>query len=148
MKKFLPTKTCLACLGCCRFAEEDSLWLPRLLKEELKCVKKIRLVPGEGTNNFFCAFLNPKNNKCGIYKHRPFDCQLYPFLLCRKGSKIFLSIDLNCPYARDNFKNERSEKYIKYLVKLSKSKKFTGILKNNPQIIQAYPGVTSIYEVK
>lgn len=137
IRNLIPNKICLACFGCCRFAEKDSIWGPA----------GIKLVPGKGQSSFLCSFLNPKNNKCRIYPHRPFDCRLYPFLLCRKGRKIFLSADSNCPYLEKHMRTREVKNYISYLLKFLNSKKAAKILKNNPQIIQEYPGLTDIAEI-
>lgn len=137
IKQFIPSKVCLACFGCCRFAEKGSVWNP----------PNIKLVPGKGQSNFLCSFLNPKNNKCRIYPHRPFDCRLYPFLICRRGKKVFLSADLNCPYLEKHLESGEVKKYVVSLLNFLNSKKFLKVLKDNPQIAQEYPGLTDIAEI-
>lgn len=148
IRNLIPSKICLACLGCCRFSEKGSVWLPHLLKEEGKRLKKIKLVPGAGLSIFLCSYLNQKSNKCIIYKGRPFDCRLYPFLIRRKAKKVFLSADLNCPYMEKHLRASEVKRYIAYLLKFLHSKRFLKILKGNPQIIQEYPGVLDVGEIK
>ncbi len=147
IKQLIPNKICLTCFGCCRFDQKNSAWAPRLLKEEEKLLGKIKLTFDPKAKFFSCSFFDPKKNKCRVYRRRPFECRLYPFLLCRKENKVFLSIDLNCSCAGGNFKNKKFKEYAEYLIRLLKSKKFLKTLENNPQIAQAYPQVTSIYEI-
>ena len=110
IKQLVGEDFCLACRGCCRFLTKDSVWGPVLLKEEAKTLRrdnllddtmassgKIPLVKSsDKDSNFVCLFFNEGANRCKIYGKRPFECQLYPFLLNRKGSKVFLAADSNC----------------------------------------------------
>lgn len=160
IKQFIPQNYCLSCQGCCRFAQVDSVWSPCLLDEDLKELaknnlspsiissrKKIRLIPFHKQDNFICPLLG-LDSKCKIYSFRPFECQLYPFLLNRKGRKVFLAIDLNCPYAKGNLKAPAFKKYTRYLAGLLGRPRRLSALKNNPQVIQEYPEVLNLVELK
>jgi Fe-S-cluster containining protein len=167
IKQVIPRDYCLGCQGCCRFGQQDSVWLPCLLNEEIEGLlkknfpsslisgeKKIRSQPHPEENNFtpplragagfICSFFVPQDNKCKIYAFRPFECQLYPFLINRKDDKIFLAVDLRCPFAQENLKNPKYKKYIQYLTDLFNGSSVIQILKNNPQIIQTYPEVLNL----
>jgi len=170
IKQIIPSDYCLSCNGCCRFSEEDSVWLPCFLKEEIEnlleknfppsiisCNNKIRSIPYPAQNNstpqlrleagFICPFFVPKDNKCKIYAFRPFECQLYPFLINRKDDKIFLALDLRCPFVKENLESEKIKEYIRYLTCLFNSPHWIQILKNNPQAIQIYEDVLNLTEL-
>lgn len=160
IKQFIPQGVCLECKGCCRFSEENSVWSPCLLDEEIQDLldKKIppasisadrraHPVPAE-KGGYICPFLNQQENKCQIYGFRPFECQIYPFLICLRDKKVLLTIDLNCEYIKQNLNSKELKDYIDYLTNLLNSPKQLKILKNNPQIIQAYEEVLDIVEIK
>lgn len=157
IKQFVPEEVCLKCQGCCRFKEAVGVWLPGVLNEEedtlkknsLPCSqdKKIAPVFSEKEGIFFCPLLNRKENKCAIYSERFFDCQLYPFVITRKQEKVYLAVDLNCVFIKNNFKSTVFERYVEYLLGLLHSRVYQNILRNNPQITQIYPEVTDIKEL-
>jgi len=161
IKQFVPSEYCLKCKGCCRFHDEHSVWAPCLLEEEIenfidrkdipavsisidKRIHPIRNPAGEG---FICPFLNPQDNKCAIYSLRPFECQLYPFLICKKAQKILLTVDLNCPYIKEKLNSRELKDYNNYLIGFLNSPAQLRILKDNPQILQAYKEVLDVIEL-
>jgi len=161
MKQFLPNGTCVDCLGCCRFLVSDSVWSPSLLDQDIRKLlknkippslistnKKLRLIPGQKKENFICAFLNTQDNKCKIYSFRPFECQLYPFLINKQAKKLFLAIDLNCHFIKENLENIELRNYAQYLIELLNTPSKSKIFKDNPQIIQEYSGVLNLAELK
>lgn len=162
LKQFIPQAYCLKCKGCCRFKQEYSVWLPCLLDEEIQYFldnkeipavsltadKKIHPVPGPQQEGFICAFLDPAANKCRIYSHRPFECQLYPFLLNLRGKKVILTVDLNCPYIRENLNSKEFKAYVDELAAFLNSAQQIKILKANPQLLQAYEEVAELVELK
>ena len=89
-------------------------------------------------------FLSPAENKCKIYLNRPFECQLYPFLINRRAEGVFLAVDLNCPFASQHLNHPEFKKYLDYLKGFLDSPKQLGILKRNPQILQSYEGVSDL----
>ncbi|MBI3990805.1 MAG: YkgJ family cysteine cluster protein [Candidatus Omnitrophica bacterium] len=160
IKHIIPQEVCLRCQGCCRFKKPDSAWSPCLLDEEIQdlldkkippaCIssnKKLLLIPNPQGEGFICPFLESKDNKCKIYGFRPFECQLYPFLINLRGGKVILTLDLNCPYVAENLKSEDFKKYTKDLIDFLNSPAQLSILKENPQIIQAYEEVLDIIEL-
>ncbi|MFH1440742.1 MAG: YkgJ family cysteine cluster protein, partial [Candidatus Omnitrophota bacterium] len=115
IKQFVPSRVCLKCRGCCRFIEADSVWQPSLLENEAEALsknrttadyitkdKRICLIPSKNKDIFYCAFFDTSKNKCKIYLKRPLECQMYPFLINRRDNKIFLSVDLNCPFIKES----------------------------------------------
>jgi Fe-S-cluster containining protein len=147
-KQAIPQEFCLKCRGCCRFSQQDSVWKPHLLEEEKSWVAKIRIIPAAGENDYICGNLSCPENKCRIYADRPFECRLYPFLFDRKDNKVFLALDLNCAFVRENNKNPEFEEYTRSLIKLIQSKEYLDILKNNPLLAQEYAGVMDLIELK
>lgn len=159
IEQFVPQEACLKCRGCCRFSEENSVWSPCLLQEEIQDLldkkippasitldKRIHPVPGEDSA-FICPFLSRQENKCKIYEFRPFECRIYPFLICVRNKKAHLTVDLNCPYVREKLNSKEFKEYINYLTDFLNSPKQLQTLKDNPQIIQAYEEVMDIVEL-
>lgn len=162
IKQFVPEEVCLKCQGCCRFAESNSIWLPCLLEEEilelidrkdipaasLSLDKRLMPVAVEGKEGFFCPFLSTHDNKCKIYSFRPFECRLYPFLISMRDKKVLLTVDLNCPYIQDKIKSAEFKEYVWYLTETLNSPKQLKVLKDNPQLVQAYAEVLDVVELK
>lgn len=137
------------------------MWLPCLLDEEIQGLldknvppasisigKKIQPIPDLRQESFICPFLNIADNKCKIYDFRPFECQLYPFLLALRNGKVFLTIDLNCPYIKANLKSQELKDYIGYLTSFLNSSAQKQLLKDNPHIIQSYQDILDVIELK
>ncbi len=161
IKQFVPQEVCLRCQGCCRFKEQDSVWLPCLLDEEIQDLintdipgvyltldKRIEPLTNPSGEGFICPFLDSGDNKCKIYTKRPFECQLYPFLINLRGKKIVLTIDLNCCYVQEKLNTQEFKEYAGYLSQLLNSPAQIKLLKENPQILQAYEEVSEIVELK
>jgi Fe-S-cluster containining protein len=177
IKQFVPQKACLECRGCCRFAEEDSAWVPALLNEEIAHFlnqgaaaalitprKKLKIVPFPKQKAYLCPLFKYEDNKCKIYDSRPLECQLYPFLICAKeGSggegvnktnagagrmrKIYLAADSNCPFLKEKNNTPDFKEYTRYLVSLLQNPPYAELLRNNPHIAQSYAEVSQIQEI-
>jgi Fe-S-cluster containining protein len=162
IKQFVPQDVCLKCQGCCRFKKADSVWTPCLLDEEIQNLvdkadippallsldRRIRPIDNPQGEGFICAFLDIQHNKCKIYELRPFECQLYPFLISMRHKKILLTLDLNCPYVKDKLDTQEFKDYTSYLSALLNSPKQLEVFKDNPQIIQAYEEVLDVMELE
>lgn len=161
MKQFVPQESCLKCQGCCRFSQQNSLWAPCLLDEEIQDLldrdippvsismeKRICPIPHPSQEGFVCPFFNIQENKCKIYDFRPFECQLYPFLINFRNKKALLTVDLNCPYIKDNLNTKALGEYTDYLIHFLNSKEQLNNFRNSPQIIQAYEEVLDIIELQ
>jgi len=150
IKQIIPQDFCLACQGCCRFLKQKTVWSARLMKrekEKLGCrFNKLRLFAHPQKN--ICEFFNYRQNKCRIYSRRPFDCRLYPFLLQRKGRRIYLAVETNCPFVQDNQDSPGFQKFIRYLIALLRRPDWRRTLRDNPQVIQKYTRVLSLTELK
>ena len=149
IKQLIPVNFCLKCKGCCRFSKAQTSWSVSLLKEEageLLNNNKIRPVPYE--DYYICPLLNLEDNKCKIYGARPFECQLYPFLIRKHQKKVFLAVDLKCLFANDNLESKEFKEYIGYLSDFLNGSGGGKVLKNNPQIIKEYGAVVNLGEIK
>ena len=161
IKQFVPSEFCIQCKGCCWFKEADSVWSPCLLDEEIQEVldkkdipvasisinRRIQPIANPGGADFVCPYLGIPDNKCKIYEIRPFECQLYPFLINLRKGKVLLTVDLNCPYVYENINSRQAKDYIIYLTGYLNSPKQIKMLKSNPQIIQAYEEVREVAEI-
>lgn len=161
IKQFVPSEFCIKCKGCCRFKEAGSVWSPCLLDEEIQTIldkkgipvasisidRHIQPVACPGCSELVCPYLAVSENKCQIYEMRPFECQLYPFLLNLRKGKVLLTVDLNCPYVYEKINNQEAKEYIIYLTGLLNSPKMLKLFKDNPQIIQAYEEVREVAEI-
>lgn len=130
LRQLIPQAFCLKCKGCCRFLDKKSQWIPKISASEILKARKVgissllfskvpengyrlKLVSAKEIN--LCAGLSAKTNKCRIYHHRPFDCQLYPFILTSRNKKIFLSLHLACPFVKEHLESKGFNNYLKYL---------------------------------
>ncbi len=162
IRQLIPSSVCLNCRGCCRFREENSVWLPCLTDEEalgfadrpgipavsVSPDKRIQPVPHPDGEGFICAFLDFKQNSCRIYPLRPFECRLYPFLINLRAKKVLLTVDLNCPYVREHLQEAAFKEYTAELAAYLNQPAQLKMLRNNPQLIQAYEQVAEIVELK
>jgi Fe-S-cluster containining protein len=157
LKQFVPQEVCLACQGCCRYAEKETVWQPFFMIDEITELTGKGILPacvfthehsrkGKGAcinlvrvgDSFFCPCLEIQENKCKIYKNRPLDCQLYPFLLVHKEDRAFLAADRKCPYIQKMRKTLSLDGYIRYLLEFLSSQDFISLADHNPEIFQIY----------
>ena len=161
IRQLIPEEFCLKCKGCCRFAQLDSSWSPSLLDDDVGVLlkhkippfvilpnKKIRLAWYQKEDVYTCSLLDPGDNRCRVYAWRPFECQLYPFLVNRKGKNIYLAVDEKCPFIKDLQKTQLFKAYVQYLTDCFNAPELRKILKRNPQIAQEYPGVINLISLK
>jgi Fe-S-cluster containining protein len=161
IKQFIPQEVCLKCQGCCRFKEASSVWSPCLLNEEIQelldkpgipaatisICRRIQPIANPNGADFLCPFLGIRDNQCKIYNIRPFECQLYPFLINLRKDKVLLTVDLNCPYVYEQINSPKAKDYIIYLTDYLNSAPLLSMLKDNPQIIQAYEDLREVAEL-
>ncbi len=162
IRQFVGQEFCLKCRSCCRFKEADSVWSPCLLDEEMQELvdrpgipaayisadRRIQPVADPGGGGFICPFLNSADSKCRIYDLRPFECRLYPFLINLRKGKVLLTVDLNCPYVIERMNTPEMQEYIAYISSYLNSPKQLKMLKDNPQVIQAYEEVREVAELR
>lgn len=157
LKQFIPQEFCLKCDVCCRFYQDHCVWAPLFTESEISCLVKKSILSSlifttSATANtggqrinllkhqdyFVCPCFNPSDSKCKIYIYRPFECQLYPFLLTREGTQFYLAQDKKCPYL--NITGEHKIKaYAGYLKNEFKKKDTISFLRQNQELFAEYP---------
>ena len=146
-EKLIPEGYCFSCQGCCRFAERDSAWLPHLLEEEKKYFTELSVLFDPRQRNYLCGFLDRETNKCKVYAKRPFDCRFYPFLINRFNDGVFLGIDLNCVFIKENIGKKGFRESLLKMGGLCQSENFRNILKDNPCLVQAYEDILNLARI-
>lgn len=158
LRQFVPQEVCLSCDGCCRFKEETSSWRPKVGPEELALSSKAaskplaELILGPATvdrngyiktvschGQHLCSFFKQDDNTCRIYSARPFECQLYPFILSREpegAPAIFAHI--NCPHIQATLGTPEFKDYVEYLKEFFTGAPVRDFLKRNPVLIGDY----------
>lgn len=153
-KQFVPSPVCLECDGCCRFKESDSRWRPHMTKEEQRIAlqsnilgrifdklsvsadERIKTISCGG--GFLCRFFKEQDHTCNIYTVRPFECQLYPFLLGKEGEKKILYVHLNCPHVQKHWGTALYKEYAVYLQNYFKQPEVKEFLRHNPSVFADY----------
>ncbi len=161
LKQFVFRKDCFECGACCSYHEENTVWGPLFMREEIVELVEKNIVPAaifsdahaDGTmrphlvkhgNMFLCPCFEPGGKKCKIYSERPLDCQLYPFVLAQKDNMTWLAAAQNCPAVYNIEQSREIKEYIDYLLAIFSSEQFIQLVKNNPGIVQDY-GLDVVY---
>jgi len=157
MKQFLSSDVCLACEGCCRFDKEKSDWRPKIGKSEKIC-SQVTVEQGGYLNDklcqgiYVCGFFNSKDTTCTIYQDRPFECQLYPFVLTGFNQNPAVSVHLSCPYVQEKKETKVYDQYVSYLKDLFLEPEVGVLLKASPHLFGKYLGYESelewVFDVK
>ena len=134
LKQLIPSEVCLACDVCCRFPERQGPMVPIFSLEEQSRAIKLGLskhdFPSPETKRgvqiqtkplgdcFRCPAFEPDTHQCQIYPERPFDCQLYPYLLMFDSDKqnVLLVLDPLCPYVQTHTEETEVKEYSVYLI--------------------------------
>ena len=153
-KQFVSSNVCLTCDGCCRFKESDSRWRPHMTQEEQRIASASGIagkifdglsVSADGKigtmscpGGFLCRFFKEEDHTCGLYSVRPFECQLYPFLLGKEGEKTVLYVHLNCPYVQEHWGTSLYKEYAAYLQNYLQQYEVQEFLRHNPAVFTDY----------
>jgi uncharacterized protein len=153
LEQFVPSEICLQCDGCCRFKDKDSAWRPKISGEEVARARElglaekifnqgvvdkdnyIRTAPGCGEH--FCSFFNSQDHTCAIYQARPFECELYPFVISRDAQGAGVYMHLNCPHVEAN-PGEATAAYVRYLKDYFAREDIRDFLTRNRGLIHDY----------
>ena len=151
--QFVPQKVCLSCDGCCRFKEATSIWRPKITREEItqkksSLIEKIFSKQAIDSRGYLktvmkgsvcqCTFFNLEDNTCRIYDNRPFECQLYPFLLNKRGKEIVISVHLMCPHVQEKRNAPQFENYVVALKQFFQKRDIKDFLRRNPNLATDY----------
>ena len=144
LKQFVPSEVCMACDGCCRFKEEKSQWRPKLASFEKSQFpasaidQNSFLKTSPCQNGYQCQFLDGKTNSCRVYDNRPFECQLYPFILTKKDNRPALDVHHNCPYVQQNRDKTYFQEHADYLKQFFRRQDMKDFIAQNPSLINDY----------
>jgi len=154
IQQFVPSEVCLKCDGCCRFKEPGTIWRPKMSGEETARATSVGLaekilgpdiLDGEqfirtkpGCGEHLCQFFNPEDHACAIYKARPFECELYPFVISKDGRGAALYMHLNCPHVQENFNRVSLKVYVKYLKEFFAKPDVRAFLQRNRGLLNDY----------
>lgn len=150
IKQYVSSDYCLSCLCCCRYNSSSSIWSPNLLEQEKRelGLEKIELIPIN--ESYICRFLNLENNRCRIYKKRPLECRLYPFLINSCSEKLYLSVHLSCPFVKGKINGEKFKRYLNYLNRYLLKPSVSSTLNRDRKLFPSYPAeqVVNLAELK
>jgi len=154
VRPLVSSDVCLSCDGCCRFKEEQSSWRPKLAKEEAAHGAKMGLpieIFSKNTSwpdgsvhtmicngQHVCRFFSPELNSCSIYRARPFECQLYPFVLSKQDHQIQLCVHLACPFVQEKRNDPSFDVYVDYLKVFFRKPKMIDFIRRNPFLAGDY----------
>lgn len=118
--QIVSSPECLPCQVCCLFPDRSTAFRPFFAGEEISVhssneMERTRLFGTlttaigsqaeliEEGGGFRCPFLESATHACRIYRDRPLDCRLYPFMIAcaPDGESVHLVLDLHCPPLRD-----------------------------------------------
>ena len=150
--QFVPQDVCLACDGCCRFAEPESVWRPKVFDGEEaedactaldahRCVQA-RVTGGQCE----CVFFERKTNTCQIYDQRPWECRLYPFMLTRRGEHVWVVMHLACPHIQDALGSESLKNFVITLQSYFEQDDVVEFLRRHAQNVTDYTAYTQELE--
>ncbi|MDZ4242153.1 MAG: YkgJ family cysteine cluster protein [Candidatus Omnitrophota bacterium] len=106
------------------------------LKTNVASDGRLKAIPHK--DGCICTFFNPQHNTCGMYHARPFDCQLYPFLLTRRQGRAAVCVHLNCPYVQEKKDSAEFDAYAAYLREFFRRADVRDMLEKHPALIGDY----------
>lgn len=144
MKQLIPSGYCLSCQGCCRFSSDQGSWVTKLLPSEQSALglqaQAVPLVEQPGQALWYCAYLEPEKNACSLYARRPFECQLYPFVLNRRRDAVLLAYDMNCRFVQEQCGSSAFAGYARELAAYLCSSPVRGQLEKAGYMLASYEG--------
>ncbi len=156
--QFVPQNVCLACEGCCRFDQEFSGWRPKLGESEREFLTEIifskkkvdrhHMVKAEADGvGCHCTFFDMAEKVCSIYRYRPFECRLYPFLLMKHSDQVNVGVHLACPHIQDQQAQAVYQNFQKELKAYFNDPATLAFLKDNPALIRDYSAYLSEIDI-
>lgn len=145
LKQFVPSDVCLGCDGCCQFQQQGTDWRAKVGVEERDALDAATQIDHAGYlktcahgDQHRCVFFNPKTHHCAVYDRRPFDCQLYPFVLSRVPEGIGVYMHLSCPYVQTMLNTDALKNYVNYLKGFFDEYETQIFLLKNPEVVHDY----------
>lgn len=150
LKQFVPSDICLKCDGCCRYKDANSIWRPKLGRQDIQKLEilktdsqslcsdgRLATFPSKGGNHI-CRFLHVQDNTCRVYVKRPFECLLYPFILSKTKDVIGVYAHLSCPFVGGHQHQAAFDDYAVYLKDLLKQDPMREFLASNRDMFHDY----------
>lgn len=158
MKQIIKHEQCLRCRECCRFRADRLYFAPLFTQDEIESIRQTgadmpEFVPFQGSDKVFqiklqpaqikdpvyeyvCPFLDEANYVCTIYEQRPFDCQVWPFIVMREaGRKILAHFTGESCLALDEVDAADFAEYRDYFAALIRSEKYRDMLTRFPELV-------------
>jgi Fe-S-cluster containining protein len=109
--------------------------------------KKKVVVKDPEADQMSCEFLIENDHSCRVYAKRPFECELYPFLLINTDSGLDLAAHLGCPFIIDNINKDEFSQYADFLLEKLAQPEIMDVIKNQKKVFHWYPEV-ELYKIK
>jgi len=153
--QFVPQQVCLSCDGCCRFKDADSSWRPKAAPEEIDAARAAGLaehifsradldgeqritIGGCHNGSHICRFFSPQDNRCTIYAYRPFECQLYPFVLMKDAGRLVVAVHTLCPHIESSGTSAGFADYTEYLRTFFRRDDVARFIRSNAAMVDDY----------
>lgn len=158
LKTITKSADCFACPSpCCRFAKEDIYFAPVITDQEKKILKEtgikfgssrkgkrvflLKLKPSRSNKQIYvCPFLKEENGACLVYKQRPLDCSLWPFIFSKStdGKKTILACFTKICPSLNKISTQEKKKYLEYLKNWLEEIDYKQLLKDYPELVWNY----------
>ena len=141
LQQFVPSEVCLQCEGCCRFPSADSPWRPKVGSQEPLAdqVDTSGHLPTKFVGEcYHCKYFKAADSTCQAYGHRPFECELYPFILSLEQNQARVYMHLACPYIQMQQDKPALQEYITYLKGFLSTDHFHTFLAANRRLLHDY----------
>lgn len=151
--QIVPESWCLECKICCRFPETEGVQTPTWSSLEADWARKagadsswFLAIPESPSlapqlhscgSGYRCPAFQEEQNRCSIYRVRPLDCRLYPFVLTKDaaGTRALLAMDQKCPFIQAHGTDPDLIAYSQQLTRYLDSPLGLAYLKTNPHLI-------------
>lgn len=158
MKQIVQHEQCQRCRECCRFRADRQYFAPLFTQEEIDRIRAVRADMPEFTPynerqtvfqiklkqaeiddpvyQYVCPFLDEVNYACTVYDMRPFDCQVWPFIVLQEAGRTMLAhFTGDVCLALDEADQTDFEVYKDYFAALVTSEKFLTFIKTYPDLV-------------
>jgi Fe-S-cluster containining protein len=150
---------CEKCRECCYFEEDERYFAPLFTGTERDAIDlKASFKPFKNSDNVFqveleesgeryvCPFLNEETHLCRIYKKRPFDCSIWPFLFMkdRDGETVLACFERDMCPDFDKMSDDKFSKLCDAKISWIKQGNILNFLKEHKELVWDYEEDTII----
>jgi len=147
--QYIPSSVCLKCDVCCRFEHPTDGWRPKVGETEKPVIDNVIrgkkwidpqgfIYMRQGKGQCRCMFFNTSDQTCQIYKERPFECILYPFLLMEHENQPWIGVHLACPHIQKHYGDASYQAFAEGLKTYFRQDHVTEFLKANPSLVRDF----------